>query len=144
MSLHKAVVPKLIISIGRNTKIKHVPFERKPPKFPNLRYSNIVCPSVHLSNLSLKFWSRGFLMRLKSNEFETLYTCSLWYDLSNFNTKLEFWPQFHIQMNIENDSMSGPSEYYGHILVLFYQREIILWITIQYFYRNKSIDYIIL
>ena len=43
-------------------------------------------------------------MKLKSNQIETWYTCSLWYDLSNLKAKLDFWPQFHGPLNIENES----------------------------------------
>ena len=46
-------------------------------------------------------------------------TCSLWYDLSYLNAWLEFWPQFHSPLNIENDSASGESVYWGHVLVLY-------------------------
>ena len=38
-------------------------------------------------------------------------TCFLWYEFSNF------WPKFHGSLNIENDSVSGASMYYGKILV---------------------------
>ena len=37
----------------------------------------------------------------------------------NFNAKLDILPQFHGPLNIENDSASGASVYYGHILVLY-------------------------
>ena len=57
-------------------------------------------------------------MKLKFNQLETKYTCSLWYDLSNLNAELELWPPFHGPLNMENDSASGASVYYGHILVL--------------------------
>ena len=57
-------------------------------------------------------------MKFKLHQLETKYTCSLWYDLSNFNSKLKFWPQFHGPLNIENDCASRASVYYGHILVL--------------------------
>ena len=56
-------------------------------------------------------------MKLKSNQLETKYTCAVSYDLFNFNAKLVFLPQFHGQLNTENDSASGASVYYGHILV---------------------------
>ena len=45
-------------------------------------------------------------MKLKSNILETKFTCCLWYDLSNFKVKLDFWPQLHGPLNIENESGS--------------------------------------
>ena len=56
-------------------------------------------------------------MKLTSNLLQTWYTCSLRYDLSNFNAKLEILPEFHGPLNIENDSASGAFVYWGHILV---------------------------
>ena len=75
-------------------------------------------------------------MKLKSHLLETLYTCSLWYDLSNFNSKLKFWPQFHGPLNIENYSASGASVYYGHILVWGVVR--FPWLHCQNSRRNHS------
>ena len=46
-------------------------------------------------------------MKLKFNQLETKYTCSLWCYLSNLNTKLEFLPQFHGPLHIKIDSASG-------------------------------------
>ena len=45
-------------------------------------------------------------MKLKSNQLETLYTCSLGYDLSNLNAKLYFLSRFHGPLNIGNDNGS--------------------------------------
>ena len=49
-------------------------------------------------------------MKLKSNQLETYYACSLLYDLFDFNAKLDVLP-------IENDSASKASVYYGPILI---------------------------
>ena len=57
-------------------------------------------------------------MKLKSNQPETYYTCTLWYDISNFNAKLEILPDFHGPLNIENNSVDGASVYVGHTLVI--------------------------
>ena len=66
------------------------------------------CPSVRLFFLiQVKILVKVALVKLKSNQLKTKCTCSLWYDFSNLNARLEFWPIFLGPLNKENDSVHG-------------------------------------
>ena len=102
--------------------------------FMGIMFSGLcVCSSIRLSRFRLKF-----LVKVVFDEVEV--TCSLWYDLSTLDAKLKFLPHFPGPLNMENDSASGASVYYGHSLVKIYYACVSKWINFGTKSRREAKD----
>ncbi len=102
----------------------------------------LVCPSVLL--LVIKFMVEVVFDEVEiQSTWNLVHMCSSWYDLLNFTAKLKILPNFHSQLNIENDCTDGKSMYLWPFLV--WRKKYILTIMEQSslgkwgcFYGNSS------